>query len=72
MSKFKVLEGAWKGQVGEFVRQEFDAAEAEAEKAVAVVLRMAGARLVEFAPERVEAVVEGEPEAKPEADKAAE
>ena len=63
MSKFKVLEGSWKDQVGEFVRHEFEAAETEAEKVVGVVLKMPGARLVEFKPERVEAV-EDEAESK--------
>ena len=70
MSKFKVLEGSWRGQTGEFVREEsakvveeVEGVAHEVEKVVAVVLRMAGTRLVEFAPERVEAVVEDEPEA---------
>lgn len=70
--KFKVTEGSWKGQTGTFVRE--DAVKVveggkEVEKVGAVVLRMAGNRLVEFKPEHVEAV-KAEPEA--EAEKAAE
>lgn len=65
MAAFKVTEGSWKDQVGEFVRNEVEAAGDGTEKIVAVVLQMAGNRLVEFKPERVEAV---EPEAKPEAE----
>ena len=74
MSKFKVLEGSWKGHVGEFVSEvrekvvevetKLDAEGKpqgfgkEVEKVVGVVLRMAGSRTVEFAPERVDMVVE--------------
>ena len=64
MAKFKVLEGSWKGQIGEFVRHEFDVADAQAEKVVGVVVRMAAGRLVEFKPEHVEPVAD-EPAAEP-------
>ena len=65
MSKVKITEGSWKDQVGEFVseiRGEVVEGEEVVEKVVAVVARMAGNRLVEFAPERVEHVAD-EPEA---------
>ena len=66
LSKFKVTEGGWKGQVGSFVREEVAKVVEdgeEVEKVVAVVLHMAGSRLVEFKPEHVEAHVEPEAEA---------
>lgn len=58
MSKVKILEGSWKDQVGEFVSELTEAAEEGEKKVVAVVARMAGNRLVEFAPERVEHVAD--------------
>ena len=68
LSKFKVTEGFWKDQVGAFVRHEVKAVGTEAERVVAVVLHMAGNRLVEFKPEHVEAIAD-EPDAEAEADK---
>ena len=53
MARVKITEGSWKDQEGERVGED--------ELSGVVVVRMAGGRLVEFAPERVEAV-EDEPE----------
>jgi hypothetical protein len=48
MVKVKITAGVWKDQEGEYVRDEGSA----------VVVRMPGNRIVEFAPERVEVIVD--------------
>ena len=64
MSEFKVLEGSWKGHVGEFVRHEtakavevVEGVAHEVDKVVGTVLRMPAGRLVEFKPEHVDMFV---------------
>ena len=54
VSKVKVTEGSWKGQEGEFVRED--------EASGRVVARMAGNRLVEFDPAHVAPVEDAEAE----------
>lgn len=49
MSRVKITEGAWKGQEGELVSEP---------DASPVLVRMPGNRLVEFAPERVDLVLD--------------